>query len=68
MVGQGLFSWFGSSKQEEAPQTTWDPKTLTMVQPQSPERPTTEDVVTDQPAPKEDMHLQLRGGDGPGDE
>ncbi|KAE8361149.1 hypothetical protein BDV27DRAFT_160989 [Aspergillus caelatus] len=65
MFGQGLFSWFGTSKtvgSEENGQHTWDPKTLTMTQPQSPAAPTTDNVVTNQPTPTEDMQLQLRGG------
>ncbi|KAE8156009.1 hypothetical protein BDV40DRAFT_282365 [Aspergillus tamarii] len=71
MFGQGLFSWSGTPKtvgSEENVQPTWDPKTLTMTQPQSPAAPTTENVVTNQPAPTEDMQLQLRGGGGPDDD
>ncbi|KAB8257389.1 hypothetical protein BDV32DRAFT_152398 [Aspergillus pseudonomiae] len=65
MLGQGLFSWFGTSNaqsSEENVQPTWDPKTLTMAQPFSPAAPTTDKVVTNQPTPTEDMQLQLRGG------
>ncbi|KAE8132863.1 hypothetical protein BDV38DRAFT_287338 [Aspergillus pseudotamarii] len=65
MFGQGLFSWFGTSRtvsSEENVQPSWDPKTLTMTQPQSPTAPTTDHVVTYQPTPTEDMQLQLRGG------
>ncbi|RMZ38304.1 hypothetical protein CA14_007559 [Aspergillus flavus] len=70
MFGQGLFSWFSTSKTEssENAQPTWDPNTLTMTQPQSPAAPTTENVVAHQPTPTEDMQLQLRGGGGPDDE
>lgn len=52
MFGQGLFSWSRTPKtvgSEENVQPTWDPKTLTMTQPQSPAAPTTENVVTNQP-------------------
>ncbi|RHZ53089.1 hypothetical protein CDV55_102149 [Aspergillus turcosus] len=47
----GLFDFFKSSK-DSAPsqqQPTWDPNTLTMQQPASPEAPSTERVVTEQP-------------------
>lgn len=49
MFGDSFFSWFKSSKQESAPEATWDPNTVTMAQPQSPAAPTTEGVVTGQP-------------------
>ncbi|BCR93469.1 uncharacterized protein AKAW2_10515A [Aspergillus luchuensis] len=49
MFGDSIFSWFKSSKQESAPEATWDPNTVTMTQPQSPAGPTTEGVVTGQP-------------------
>ncbi|KAB8214646.1 hypothetical protein BDV33DRAFT_27621 [Aspergillus novoparasiticus] len=70
MFGQGLFSWFSTSKTEssENAQPTWDPNTLTMTQPQSPAAPTTENVVANQPTPTEDMQLELRGGGGPDDD
>lgn len=43
-------NWFKSSNQQEsAQQPTWDPNTLTMQQPTSPQAPSTENVVTEQP-------------------
>ena len=49
MLGNGIFSLF-SSKQESAP-TTWDAQTATVQsqQPTSPDAPSTERVVTEQP-------------------
>ncbi|GFF33095.1 hypothetical protein IFM46972_03772 [Aspergillus udagawae] len=64
----GLFDFFKSSK-DSAPtqqQPTWDPNTLTMQQPASPEAPSTERTVTEQPNNQEAMKMQLRGG-GAGD-
>ncbi|BDD55274.1 hypothetical protein MAP00_000811 [Monascus purpureus] len=56
-------NWFKSSNQQEsAQQPTWDPNTLTMQQPTSPQAPSTENVVTEQPRSQESM--QLRGGGG----
>ncbi|GKZ32383.1 hypothetical protein AbraIFM66951_006399 [Aspergillus brasiliensis] len=63
MFGESIFSWFKSSKQESAPEATWDPNTVTMTQPQSPAGPTTEGVVTGQPTPNNNM--SLRGGGPP---
>lgn len=50
MFGNGLFNWFSSSKQESAP-TTWDATTATVQnqQPTSPDAPSTERVVSEQP-------------------
>ncbi|KKK19166.1 hypothetical protein P175DRAFT_0505034 [Aspergillus ochraceoroseus IBT 24754] len=45
---------------------TWDPKSVTMAQPTSPNAPTTERVVSEQPAPQEGMRMELRGGDEAG--
>ncbi|KAL2011279.1 hypothetical protein VTN00DRAFT_3997 [Thermoascus crustaceus] len=65
MFDNGIFGWFKSSKEERAPERTWDPKTMTMEQPTSPPAPSTERVVTEQPRPDQEMHL--RGGAGAGD-
>ncbi|PKX99485.1 uncharacterized protein P174DRAFT_437946 [Aspergillus novofumigatus IBT 16806] len=64
----GLFDFFKSSKDSAPAQQhpTWDPNTLTMQQPASPEAPSTERVVTEQPNNQEAMKTQLRGG-GAGD-
>ncbi|PYH89368.1 hypothetical protein BO71DRAFT_403124 [Aspergillus ellipticus CBS 707.79] len=62
-----LLSFFRPSAQDEVPEMTWDANTLTMIQPQSPAGPTTDEVVTDQPMLGEGMELRLRGGDGPED-
>lgn len=50
MFGNGLFNWFSSSKQEPNG-ATWDATTATVQnqQPTSPEAPSTERVVTEQP-------------------
>ncbi|PWY88916.1 hypothetical protein BO70DRAFT_308865, partial [Aspergillus heteromorphus CBS 117.55] len=64
-----MFSWFKSTKQqEESAQPTWDPNTMTMTsqQPSSPEAPSTERVITEQPNTDEAMKMNLRGG-GAGD-
>ncbi|KAJ5648177.1 hypothetical protein N7490_004549 [Penicillium lividum] len=65
MFANGLFNWF-SSKQETAP-ATWDSNTATVQnqQPTSPDAPSTERVVTEQPNSQENM-MKLRGG-GAGD-
>lgn len=49
----GFFDWFKSSKQEELSpsqqqQPTWDPNSLIMHQPSSPNAPIVESVVTQQ--------------------
>ncbi|PWY75234.1 hypothetical protein BO94DRAFT_474076 [Aspergillus sclerotioniger CBS 115572] len=62
-----VLSWFRPSAQEQVQELSWDPLTLTMKQPQSPPAPTTDNIVTDQPVPGEEMELRLRGGDGPED-
>lgn len=49
MFGDGVFSWFKSSKEEAAPERTWNANTMTTVQPSSPAAPTTERVVSEQP-------------------
>ncbi|GAD97513.1 conserved hypothetical protein [Paecilomyces variotii No. 5] len=67
MFGDGAFSWFKSSKQETAPERTWNPNTMTAEQPTSPAAPTTERVVTEQPGSQEQMSMQMRGGAGCGD-
>jgi hypothetical protein len=50
MFANGLFSWF-SSKESTAPEATWDATTATVQnqQPTSPEAPTTDRVITEQP-------------------
>ncbi|KAL5335422.1 hypothetical protein BJX70DRAFT_401629 [Aspergillus crustosus] len=66
----GLFSFFtskdSSSNQNHDPK--FDPNTLTMVQPSSPNAPSTEKIVDEQPGRQEEMNpnqnLQLRGGGG----
>ncbi|KAJ5913701.1 hypothetical protein N7504_002584 [Penicillium tannophilum] len=64
MFGNGLFNWFSSSKQESAP-ATWDATTATVQnqQPTSPDAPSTERVVSEQPNSQENM-MKLRGGGG----
>lgn len=64
MFGQGLFSWFSTSKTEssENAQPTWDPNTLTMTQPQSPAAPTTENVVAHQPVRLDESSLMCDYG------
>ncbi|KAE8144585.1 hypothetical protein BDV25DRAFT_166507 [Aspergillus avenaceus] len=54
-------SWFKSSKEEQAPEPTWNPNPLTMEQPTSPEAPN-QQVVTEQPPAQEQMQMSLRGG------
>ncbi|CAL5873274.1 uncharacterized protein PFLUO_LOCUS7543 [Penicillium psychrofluorescens] len=63
MFGFNLFS----SKKESAPEATWDANTATVQnqQPTSPEAPSTERVITEQPNSQENM-MKLRGG-GAGD-
>ncbi|KAL4871107.1 hypothetical protein BDV12DRAFT_164804 [Aspergillus spectabilis] len=66
----GLFSFFTSSKDASSTQTqnqnpTFDPNTLTMVQPNSPNAPSSDRVVDEQPTRQEEMTtMQLRGGGG----
>jgi hypothetical protein len=50
MFANGLFSWF-SSKESTAPEATWDATTATVQnqQPTSPEAPSTDRVITEQP-------------------
>jgi hypothetical protein len=50
MFANGLFSWF-SSKESPAPEATWDATTATVQnqQPTSPEAPSTDRVITEQP-------------------
>ncbi|OJJ51238.1 hypothetical protein ASPZODRAFT_12077 [Penicilliopsis zonata CBS 506.65] len=59
-----FFDIFKSSPKEQQHQT-WVPETLTMQQPSSPGAPTTERVVTEQPASQESMNstMRLRGGE-----
>jgi hypothetical protein len=49
MFANGLFSWF--SKESPAPEATWDATTATVQnqQPTSPEAPSTDRVITEQP-------------------
>ncbi|BCS01813.1 uncharacterized protein AKAW2_60077S [Aspergillus luchuensis] len=63
-----VFNWFKSSKEESSAtqQPSWDANTMTMQQPSSPEAPSTERVVTQQPNTQEEMKMGLRGG-GAGD-
>ncbi|RAL04811.1 uncharacterized protein BO80DRAFT_422053 [Aspergillus ibericus CBS 121593] len=63
-----LFNFFKSNKEESTAtqQPAWDPNTMTMQQPSSPEAPSTERVVTQQPNTQEEMKMNLRGG-GAGD-
>ncbi|RAL14873.1 uncharacterized protein BO97DRAFT_403912 [Aspergillus homomorphus CBS 101889] len=59
-----MFNLFKSSK-DSAPEATWNPDTVTMTtmqQPTSPQAPTTERVVTEQPSSQEQMNMTLRGG------
>ncbi|KAL4883388.1 hypothetical protein BJY04DRAFT_184547 [Aspergillus karnatakaensis] len=66
----GLFSFFTSkeSSSNHNQNPTFDPNTLTMVQPSSPNAPSTEQVVNEQPTRQENMStdnaMQLRGGGG----
>ncbi|KAJ5159652.1 uncharacterized protein N7482_006656 [Penicillium canariense] len=66
MFGNGLFSLF-SSKQAPTNGATWDAPTASPQnqQPTSPDAPSTERVVTEQPNSQENM-MKLRGG-GAGD-
>ncbi|PYH91631.1 hypothetical protein BO71DRAFT_401215 [Aspergillus ellipticus CBS 707.79] len=59
-----MFSWFKSSHKECAAtqQPTWDPNTMQMQQPASPDAPVTERVVSGQPGQQETMQMSLRGG------
>ncbi|KKK26472.1 hypothetical protein P175DRAFT_0533795 [Aspergillus ochraceoroseus IBT 24754] len=60
-----MFNLFKSTTTEPSPRSqdhTWNPQTITMTPPSSPSAPSTEQVVTDQPAPREEMRMQLRGG------
>ncbi|KAJ5611052.1 hypothetical protein N7510_007771 [Penicillium lagena] len=61
------FNLFSSSKKDSAPEATWDANTATVQnqQPTSPDAPSTERVVTEQPNSQENM-MKLRGG-GAGD-
>ncbi|KAJ5811550.1 hypothetical protein N7474_007851 [Penicillium riverlandense] len=61
------FNLFSSPKKDSAPEATWDANTATVQnqQPTSPEAPSTERVVTEQPNSQENM-MKLRGG-GAGD-
>ncbi|EAA61380.1 hypothetical protein AN7329.2 [Aspergillus nidulans FGSC A4] len=66
-----VFSLFKSSKQESSAQNAdpkFDPNTLTMIQPGSPNAPTmnANGVVTEQPARQDEMSMHLRGGGGGG--
>ncbi|KAL4761040.1 uncharacterized protein BDW70DRAFT_136658 [Aspergillus foveolatus] len=66
-----VFSLFKSSKQESSAQNAdpkFDPNTLTMIQPGSPNAPivNANGVVTEQPARQEEMSMHLRGGGGGG--
>ncbi|CEJ58212.1 hypothetical protein PMG11_06878 [Penicillium brasilianum] len=63
MLGNGLFNWF-SFKQEPTNGASWDATTASVQnhQPTSPEAPSTERVVTEQPNSQENM--KLRGGGG----
>ncbi|PYI17520.1 hypothetical protein BO99DRAFT_404260 [Aspergillus violaceofuscus CBS 115571] len=63
MLGDSLFSWFSFSKQEPTNSATWDATTASIQNHQftSPNPPSTESVVTEQPDLQENM--TLRGGD-----
>ncbi|RAL12400.1 uncharacterized protein BO97DRAFT_424488 [Aspergillus homomorphus CBS 101889] len=63
MMFDGVLSWFRASDAEVVQETSWDPVTLTMIQPRSPVAPTTDEIITDQPILGEGMDLRLRGGD-----
>ncbi|PYI18683.1 hypothetical protein BO86DRAFT_394633 [Aspergillus japonicus CBS 114.51] len=63
MMFEGVLSWFRPAEAEVVQETSWDPVTLTMIQPKSPVAPTTDEIVTDQPILGEGMDLRLRGGD-----
>ncbi|PIG69620.1 hypothetical protein AARAC_006628 [Aspergillus arachidicola] len=58
-----MFDWF-KSKEETPTQElrTWDPRTVAMQQPTTPEAATTNQVVSEQPRQQETMHTSLRGG------
>ncbi|KAL1965762.1 hypothetical protein VTN77DRAFT_5262 [Rasamsonia byssochlamydoides] len=59
MFENGIFGFFkSSSKEESAPQQTWNPNTMTMEQPTN--YAGNQEVVTEQPASQEPM--KLRGG------
>ncbi|KAL2864508.1 uncharacterized protein BJX67DRAFT_383760 [Aspergillus lucknowensis] len=61
-----LFKSKDSSESTNNQEPVFDPNTVTMVQPGRPNAPTTEHVVTEQPAQPEQMRMQLRGGGGAG--
>ncbi|GLI74125.1 hypothetical protein PoHVEF18_002359 [Penicillium ochrochloron] len=62
-----VLNWFSPSKQEPTNGSTWDATTASVQnqQPTSPEAPSTEHVVAEQPNSQENM-MKLRGG-GAGD-
>ncbi|KAJ5948650.1 hypothetical protein N7454_001957 [Penicillium verhagenii] len=66
MSSNSFFSWFSSSKQESSP-VTWPANTAAVQmqnqQPTSPDAPSTERVVSEQPNSQENM-MKLRGGGG----
>ncbi|KAJ5947227.1 hypothetical protein N7466_000242 [Penicillium verhagenii] len=66
MSFNGFFSWFSSSKQESS-RATWPVNTAAVQmqnqQPTSPNAPSTERVVSEQPNSQENM-MKLRGGGG----
>ncbi|KAL4787972.1 hypothetical protein BJX76DRAFT_353767 [Aspergillus varians] len=75
MVSFNPLALFKSSKQDSTNQTqnanpTFDPNTLTMVQPGSPSAPSMDanGIVSEQPGRQEQMNssMQLRGGGGGG--
>ncbi|KAJ5894678.1 hypothetical protein N7495_006369 [Penicillium taxi] len=48
MFGNGIFSWFSSSK-EECNHATWDATTVQTQQPTAIEAPSTNEVISEQP-------------------
>ncbi|KAJ5635137.1 uncharacterized protein N7484_008450 [Penicillium longicatenatum] len=62
------FNFFKSSPAESecSQENSWNGNTVAMQQPASPAAPSTENVVSQQPANQEQMSMQLRGGGGGG--
>ncbi|KAJ5666115.1 uncharacterized protein N7477_008563 [Penicillium maclennaniae] len=61
------FNLFKSSTEAEtANENSWNSNTIAMQQPTSPAAPSTNQVVSEQPAGQEQMQMQLRGGGGGG--
>ncbi|KAJ5697278.1 hypothetical protein N7488_010962 [Penicillium malachiteum] len=55
-------NWFQPA---QAPiENKWDGNTVTMQQPNSPEAPSMNQTITEQPSGPEGMSVHMRGGDG----